>query len=188
MKFALLLACAAAFAQPKKAAGPDKWPIQTITIEGNRIFTRDQVLAVAGLKIGQLAGKPEFDAAHDQLTESGAFDRVDYKFEPGPDKQGFVATFQVTEAQPSFPLRFDDLGVPSKEIEGVLAAKDPLFNTAKMPATKNVLDRYTAWIQEYLGTKGITEKIAGKVTALTSDTFAIVFRPARGFPAVAQVT
>src|SRR5438105_7316849 len=109
MKSALLLACVTAFAQssrPPAQKAPDKWPIQTITIEGNRIFTRDQVLAVAGLKIGQLAGKPEFDAAHDRLVDSGAFDRVDYKFEPGPDKQGFVATFQVTEAQPAFPLRF----------------------------------------------------------------------------------
>jgi len=157
-------------------------------VEGNRIFTRDQVLAVAGLKIGQLAGKPEFDAAHDRLVASGAFERVDYKFEPGPDKLGFVATFQVTETQPMFPVQFEDLGVPAKEIEGVLAAKDPLFSTANLPATKNVLDRYTAWIQEYLGTKGITEKMAGRVTALTTDKFAIVFRPARGLPAVAQVT
>src|SRR6266851_6837692 len=144
MKFVLLLACAVAFAQtapprtpakkaaapksvaPAPAAAPTKWPVQSIVVEGNRIFTREQVLAVAGLKIGQLAGKPEFDAAHDRLVASGAFDRVDYKFEPGPDKLGFVATFQVTETVPTFPVQFDDLGVPAKEIEGVLAAKDPL--------------------------------------------------------------
>src|SRR4051794_4925758 len=103
MKFALLLTCAAAFAQtappraparkaapPKNLApapAPTKWPIQGIVVAGNHIFTREQVLAVAGLKIGQLAGKPEFDAAHDRLTASGAFDRVDYKFEPAADHQ-----------------------------------------------------------------------------------------------------
>jgi outer membrane protein insertion porin family len=57
-----------------------------------------------------------------------------------------------------------------------------------MPATRNVLDRYVAWVQEYLATKGITEKMAAKVTALTSDRFAIVIRPARGLPAVAEVS
>ena len=152
------------------------------------MFPRDRVLALTSLNLGQLAGKPEFDAARDRLVASGNFETVGYKFEPGPNKQGFAVTFQVTEVQPVFPVRFEDLGVPAKDIERVLAAKDPLFSPANLPATKNVLDRYTAWIQEYLGTRGVTEKIVGKVVALTSDTFVIAFRPARGLPAVSQVT
>ena len=90
--------------------------------------------------------------------------------------------------QPTFPVQFEDLGVPAKELEAVLAAKDPLFSAANLPATRNVLDRYVALVQEYLATKGITEKIAAKVTALTSDRFAVVIRPAKGLPAVAEVT
>jgi outer membrane protein assembly factor BamA len=50
------------------------------------------------------------------------------------------------------------------------------------------MDRYTAWIQELLATKGITEKIIGKVAPVAGEEFAIVFRPARNLPAVAQVT
>ena len=50
------------------------------------------------------------------------------------------------------------------------------------------MDRYTSWIQEFLTSKGLTEKIAGKVTQLSPGQFAIVFRPARNLPAVAQVT
>jgi len=209
MKVALLLACAVAFAQtarppakkaasaPSKkaavspaaaAAAPAKWPIQSLAVEGNKVFTRDQVLAVAGLKVGQVAGRPEFEAARDRLVASGAFETVGYKFEPTSDKQGFAATFQVTEVQPTFPVQFEDTGVPAKELETMLAAKDPLFSSANLPATRSVLDRYVGWVQEYLATKGITEKMAAKVTALTSDRFAIVIRPARGLPAVAQVT
>jgi len=200
MRLALLLACASAFAQTarppaKKAApapaavpAPTKWPIQSLGVEGNKVFTRDQVLAVAALKVGQLAGKPEFEAARDRLIGSGAFETVGYKFEPGADKRGFVATFQVTEVQPTFPVQFEDLGVPAKELEAVLAAKDPLFSAANLPATRNVLDRYVALVQEYLATKGITEKVAARVAALTSDRFAVVIRPAKGLPAVAQVT
>jgi outer membrane protein insertion porin family len=205
MKFALLLACATAFGQtarppvkkaPAKkeapapvpaAPAPTKWPIQSLAVEGNKVFTRDQVLAVAGLKLGQLAGKPEFEAARDRLVASGGFETVGYRFEPGADKQGFVATFQVVEVQPTFPVEFEDLGVDAKEIAAFLAAKDPLFSTNNLPATRNVLDRYVAWVQEYLATKGITEKMAAKVTALTSERFAIVIRPARGLPAVAEV-
>ena len=205
MKFAVLLACAAAFAQttpprapakkaapPKKEspaseAAPSKWPVQAVTVEGNQVFGREQILIVAGLKVGQLAGKPEFEAARDRLIASGAFETVGYKFEPGPDKLGYVATFQVTETPSIFPVQFEDLGVPAKDVEQMLAAKDPLFSTKHLPASRNLLDRYVAWIQECLRTKGITEKVAGKVTPVTSDQFAIVFRPARGLPAVAQV-
>jgi outer membrane protein insertion porin family len=90
--------------------------------------------------------------------------------------------------QPTFPVHFEDLGVPAADIERALAAKDPLFSSANLPATKNVLDRYTALVQEYLGTKGITEPVAAKVVPLTSDRFTILIRPARGLPAVAEVS
>jgi outer membrane protein assembly factor BamA len=170
------------------AAPADKWPVQKLAVEGNRAYTADQVIAVAGIKVGQLAGRPEFEAARDRLVASGAFETVGYKFEPAADKQGYVATFQVTEVQPAFPVRFEELGVPDRDIEAMLRAKDPLFSTARLPATKSVLDRYVGWIQDYLAAHNVPEPIAGKVTALSADQFAIIFRPARNLPAVAQVT
>src|SRR5258707_373415 len=205
MRLALLLACASAFAQTarppakkapapaKKAAAPDapaptQWPIQSLTVEGNKVFTRDQVLAVAGLNVGQVAGKPEFEAARDRLVASGAFETVGYKFEPASDKQGFVATFQVVEAQPTFPVQFEELPVPAAELETVLRAKDPLFSAANLPATRSVLERYVAIVQEYLAGKGVTEKVAARVAPVGNERFAIVIRPARALPAVAQVT
>src|SRR5580765_8077651 len=111
----LALACAAACAQaPKKSApaktapapAPDKWPVEKLAVEGNHMYTADQVLGVAALKIGQLAGKPEFEAARDRLVASGAFETVGYKFEAGPDQKGYIATFHITEVQPAFPVRF----------------------------------------------------------------------------------
>jgi outer membrane protein assembly factor BamA len=198
----LALACAAAFAQaPKKSApakkapaktepapAPSKWPIQKLAVEGNHDYTAEQVLGVAGLKVGQVAGRPEFEAARDRLVATGAFETVGYKFEPAEDKQGYVATFQITEVQPAFPVRFEELGVPDRDVIGVLHAKDPLFSMLHVPATKAIMDRYVAWIQEYLATKNVTETIAAKVVPTTGDQFTMVFRPARNAPAVAAVT
>jgi outer membrane protein assembly factor BamA len=197
--WALVLCSALAGAQtPKKKAAPpavakppapaNQWPVQKLVVEGNRAYTADQVLAVAGLKVGQLAGRPEFEAARDRLVATGVFETVGYKFESAPDQQGYVATFQVTEVEPAFPLRFEELGVPDKDVEVMLRAKDPLFSAARLPATKAVMDRYVAWVQEYLASKNIQEKLAAKVTPLTSEQFAIVIRPARALPAVAAVT
>jgi outer membrane protein assembly factor BamA len=174
--------------EPAAPPVPTQWPIESIEVTGIRNYTRDQVIQVAGLKIGQLAGKAEFEAARDRLVACGAFETVGYKFEPGAGKQGYVATFQVTEVDPAFPVRFEELGVPDQELDATLHAKDPLYSRSRLPATKAVMERYTAWVQEYLASKGITEKIASKVTPVTTDEFAIVFRPARNLPAVAQVT
>ena len=175
-------------AAPAPAAPADKWPVQKLAVEGNRAYTAEQVLAVAGIKVGQAVGRREFEAARDRLVGSGAFETVGYKFEPGADQQGYVATFQVTEVEPAFPVRFEELGVTDKEVEEMLRAKDPLFSMGRLPATKAVMDRYTGWIQEFLASKSVTEPIACKVTAITTDQFAIVFRPARGLPAVSAVT
>jgi outer membrane protein insertion porin family len=179
---------AAASKTESTPAAATKWPIESIDIAGIHHYTREQVLEVAGLKIGQLAGKPEFEAARDRLVASGAFETVGYKFEPGPNKQGYVATFQVTEVDPAFPVRFEELGVPDADLDAVLRDRDPLYSRTQLPATKPVIERYTAWIQAYLASKGITETISGKVTPVATDAFAIVFRPARNLPAVAQVT
>jgi outer membrane protein insertion porin family len=181
----------AAKAVPKKDAAPapppTKWPIESLRVEGNRIYTADQVLAVVGLKVGQVAGKPEFDAARDRLVASGAFETVGYRFEPGASQQGYSAVFQITEVAPAYPVQFEELGVPATGIQAALKAKDPLFST-KMPASKVVVDRYVGWIQEFLASKGVEEKIAGVVTPSAPEQFTIVFRPARNLPAVAQVT
>jgi outer membrane protein assembly factor BamA len=67
----------------QSAPAPAKWPMQSLTVEGLHNYTREQVLAIAGLKIGQVAGKPEFDAARDKLVACGAFETVGYKFVAG---------------------------------------------------------------------------------------------------------
>lgn len=195
----LMLAAGPGFAQPRPAARKaaarkteapvrNKWPIERLVVEGNHNYAAEQVLAVAGLKIGQLAGKEEFDAARDRLVASGAFETVGYKFEPGPNQQGYVATFQVTEAEPAYPVRFENLGVPAADLEAVLRAKDPLFSMKKLPATKPVLDRYVGWLQQYLASRGNTEKLAARLTPGGAEQFEIVFRPARNYPSVAEVT
>jgi outer membrane protein insertion porin family len=188
----LMLASGCGFAQSRpaarKSAPPARWPIESLTVEGLHTYTREQVLAVAGLKVGQLAGKPEFDAARDKLLACGAFETVGYKFVAAAQGKGYAATFQVTEVEQVYPVIFEELRVSQKDLEAALAAKDPLFSMAKMPATQPVLDRYVKWIQEFLASKGVPEKIAGSVTVAAPGEFAIVFRPARNLPAVAQVT
>jgi outer membrane protein assembly factor BamA len=175
-------------APAKSAPAPSKWPIESLAVEGNRAFTDDQVLAIAGLKTGQSAGRTDFDAARDRLVASGAFETVSYKFVPGSKGEGYSATFQVTEIEQVYAVEFEDLHVSSKDLREFLGKKDPLFTAAKLPATQPVLARYSQWIQEYLEDKGTKERIYGSVAPSATGEYTITFRPARNRPSVAQVT
>src|SRR5690348_16890734 len=133
-------------AAPKKGAEapaelPTRWPIIALNVDGNHRYPTAAILAVAGLKVGQVAGKEEFDAARERLMTSGYFEMAGYKFDPATNQNGIVGTFQVTEVDMVYPARFEDLGVPAAELEKIFRARDPLFSSNALPATKPVLDR-----------------------------------------------
>jgi outer membrane protein assembly factor BamA len=162
-------------------------------VEGNHVFPAAAILAIAGLKIGQVAGEPEFEAARDRLTASGAFETVGYKFLPAPDGKGFHASFQVAETTSLFPVKFEDLGVPEADLAAALAARDPLFSMGNFPGNQTTLDRDAGWVEEILAARGIREKglpvrVAAGVADIGEGKLAALFRPARGLPAVARIS
>ena len=176
-------------AQKKAPVGPvdGRWPIESLKVEGNHSYSAQQVLAVAGLKVGQVVGRSEFDVARDRLLASGAFDTVSYKFAPETGTRGFIATFQVTEIEQVFPVRFDDLHVSERDLIATLKAKDPIFADGKLPASQPVFERYTKWVQEYLTAKGVTDKVIAGVIPDRPGEFVISIHPDRPLPAVALI-
>jgi outer membrane protein assembly factor BamA len=188
--FALALQPASAQQRPaprkpapaKTGAVPARWPVQSLSVHGNQSYTTQQVLAVAGLKLGQLAGKAEFEAARDRLVASGAFESVGYRFEPSADGSGFAASFQVVEADAFYPVRFQGFSAPDAELRSYLSSRDPLFG-AKVPGTAQFVKRYAQALTEKIG-----EPVAGRVVATGPDQFEIVFRPDRPIPVVANVS
>lgn len=169
-----------------KAATPTQWPIETLSVEGNQNYTKDQILAVAGLKVGQLAGKSEFDAARDRLVATGGFEKVEYRFAPSKDSSGYAASFQVVEAVPIYPVQFEGLPAKGAEIDAWLKSKNPLWGP-KIPATTEALTRYTKSIQEFLASRNKLEKVVAKVMPVGPDQFTIVFRSAAPLATIAQV-
>src|SRR5690242_12846865 len=143
------------------AQGTQKWPIQHLAVEGNQNYSASQILAVTGLKIGELAGKDEFEAAQKRLEATGVFETVGYKFGPSANSSGYSATFQVLEVEPVYPVRFAELGIPDAEVKKYLKARNPLFGE-KLPATKVILDRFAKSIQELRATKNVEEKVVAK--------------------------
>jgi len=190
-----MLAAAAGFAQTSRPAqkkatrapADGRWPVESLKVEGNHNYTVQQVLAIAGLQVGQVVGRTDFDAARDRILAAGAFDTVSYTFAPETGTSGFVATFQVTEIEQVYPVQFDDLHVSERDLTATLKAKDPIFANGKLPASQPVFQRYQKWVQEYLASKGITEKIIGGVIPGRPGEYVISFHPDRPLPSVALI-
>jgi outer membrane protein assembly factor BamA len=185
MSMFLLLFAALANAQTQPA--PTTFPVDSITIEGNRILGTAAIVRASGLKTGAPGDSAAFDAARDRLLGSGYFETVAYRYKPAqtPDKKsgGYDVTFEVRETEALFPIRVEALGVSTDEAVAYLKSKDPLFN-GRMPGTKPALDRTAREIEQLLSTK---QEVGARVVATAPEHFEIEFTPLRGLPAVASV-
>ena len=170
----------------KVALPATSWPVGSLQIEGNRIYSSEQILASAGLKVGQMAGKEEFEAARDRILATGAFESVGYKF--GPAESGakqFAASFQVIEIAQVFPYRFEALTVSEADLRNFLKQKEPLFDKT-IPGTKEVLARVAKATGEFLAKAGHPENIAGKLMGEGTKELTVVFGPTT-LPSVAEI-
>lgn len=169
-------------AQP---AAPSAWPIETVQIEGLRDYTRDQVLAVLNLKVGQMAAAKDFQAARERLISTGAFANAGFRYGPSPGGKGYIVTFEISEVEPKFAVRFEDLGVPAEQLKAALARTDPFFGP-RIPATEPLLARYSKVVEDFLAAKGQPQKVAGRLAPADSGELSVVFEPASR-PRVARV-
>lgn len=167
-------------------AVPNKWPIASLTIEGNKNYTKEQVATAAGLKVGAVVGGDEFEAARARLLGSGRFESVGFKFAPAPGSSQFAASFQVVEVEPLYPVRFDRVDLPLEELKGWLKEHD-LFFGERIPPTKNVLEKGAKAIEEFARTRNKGEPFAGRVVSDKPGEYAIVFSPARREPVIGEV-
>jgi outer membrane protein insertion porin family len=162
------------------------FPLDSITIEGNRILSNAAIAAASGLKPGQTANSNVFDAARDRLIASGYFDTVAYRYKPAKDGAGYAVTFEVQEIEMLFPIRIDGLPASVDDIVAYLKSKDPLF-TGKMPGTQQVIRRTAGEIQQYLESKGQKADVIGKMVSPMPETFVVQFMPQHGLPVVSSV-
>ena len=131
------------------ASAPRDFPIDSITVEGQRILTASGIIAASGLKRGMKGDTATFDAARDRLLATGYFETVGYKFKSSDGGNGYDVNFEIQEMQPLYSLRLEALGATAAEVTPYLKAKDPLF-TGRIPGTQQVLERTAREIELYL--------------------------------------
>ena len=173
----LILACLFTLASAPAQQPKPKFPLRSIGIEGNELYSDEQIIGLSGLKIGQPANQDTFEAARDKILASGAFETIAFRF--GPAGGGYEVVYEVAEIEQVYPLRFENMGIPDEEIRAWLKAKDPLFGE-KVPSTQQLIERYVIAIEELLESRGERKEMRGEVTADMPGEYYIMFHPKGG--------
>lgn len=179
-----VLLAGAALAQPP--ANSAAYPIRSMEVEGNQLYTDEQILAVSGLEIGMPADQAVFEQAQRTLLRSGAFETVGFSYGPHPEGGGYALVFQVAEIRQVYPIDFIHIDAPEDELRAWLRDAEPMFGDL-VPGTEEMLARYSRHIEEYLDSAGRPEKIEGEVTMDRPGETYLLFHPAGPLPVVAEV-
>ncbi len=165
---------------------PQTWPIRSLAVEGNRLYSSEEILALTGLVIGQPGNQRVFEAARDRLISTGAFETVGFRFGPAPSRDGYAVVFEVAEIEQVYPIRFEFLETPDQELRLHLETVEPLFRE-KIPGTQEAIARYAGHLERYLAQKGRDVRVTGELTADRPGELYVMFRPAGAMPVVADV-
>jgi len=181
MRVLILLVSVTAAAQTDRP-----YPLERLQVEGNQHYTAAQIVAASGLKIGQAVSKTDFDAARERLVASGVFENVGCSFAPAKDGKGYDGAIEVSEVQAFLPIHFEDLPVADDQLAVFLKQKDPFYGP-KIASTKQILERYTTWVNEYLAGHDFHDKVNARVVSENPPDLEILVRPVTPRPSVAQV-
>jgi len=172
--------------KPPKPTAPPQYPVLSLKVEGLQNYSEAQVLAVAGVKVGDVATKELFEEARKRLLATGLFEQTGYKYAPTRDKKGYAAVISVVEVQPLYPVRFEDLPATNEELLEALRQANPLFGPLA-PGTRQALDQYVNVIQTFLERTNRKQEVNGSVAADENGKLVALFRPKRQPPSIAEV-
>jgi outer membrane protein insertion porin family len=168
---------------PAEPEAPTVFPLETLKVTGNRRIASGKIIAAAAMKIGAPVVKEDFDKARNRLLATGAFENVAYEFKPSASKTGYDGVFDVAEVEQIFSYRFEDLPMSETDLRAALRKMEPVLGD-QIPATAEVLERYTREIQALVGDK---VKVIGKVSPDVPGQLTILFRSDAPRPQVAEV-
>jgi outer membrane protein insertion porin family len=181
--------CAAQSAQKAPKKEPPPGALRSIAVKGNRLYPSSAILQESGLKNGDRVSAPIIEQARKKLQDTELFANVsdEYRFTTGAGPVQYDVTFEVSENQQLFPVRFERLGVSSDELRKYLREHVDLYSD-RIPGTDGVLRRYSAAIQDFLAQAGQKPpKIHAVVSNDDPKELAVVFSPDTPAPTISRV-
>ena len=143
----MALACAAL------CAWGQQFQPKHIQFNGDPEYSQAELLAASGLKEGQVITYAQMNECSKTLMATGMFSALNFKFD------GQDLTFQLTPADPLFPVRIANLPLtPGPELEAELHAAIPLYH-GKVAGEGGVTDALKAELEKLLAAEGIQASV-----------------------------
>jgi outer membrane protein assembly factor BamA len=135
-----------------QAQAPGTAVLREVHAEGVKKIAEAQLVALTKLEIGSMVGRPDLQAAADNLVKSGLFAKVNYNFQTHSD--GVVVTFHVEES-PRIPAYFDNIPWFSDSELGDAILKQLPFFDGTLPEGGSAVDQASDSINQFLAAHGM---------------------------------
>ncbi len=166
---------------PGKQKPSDQFTLTSIEVTGNKHYTRDQVVPVTGLRIGQSVSddgktinEDIFRQAVAAVGKTGAFSGVSYQYEYSA--KGTKFELQVRESDKFLTAQFDNfVWFSDSELTSTLKERVPLFDGA-LPTAGTMTDQVANVLERMLSERNLpgtveyiptAQKMGGPVDAIT---------------------
>ena len=117
-------------------------------------YTESQANAEIGLRLGNTITMAQLQAASDQLSKTGAFDSVTYRY--GTRGNELSAEFKVHETDKVLPCVFDNfVWFSDQQLDQTLRARVPFF-TGVSPENGTTISEIVAALEQLLHTSGVS--------------------------------
>src|SRR6266436_4375540 len=155
----LLLSGFSSRAQTQDAATS---PLREIHVDGEKLLTESQIIAITGLTTGAQITKNDLQSAADKLVQSGLFAKVSYNFQT--KLAGVLVTYHVEES-PRVPVYFDNFPwFADSALDDAIRAKLSFFD-GTLPEAGAVVDQAVDAVKELLASRGVQGSLEHTVVA-----------------------
>jgi outer membrane protein insertion porin family len=188
------LACiftAGVFAQApvaKSAAKREPPPgvLRSVNVKGAHLYQPEEIIRYSGLKIGERTSPALIEEARKKLQESELFSNVADEYLTDGNPLEYSLTFNLTENQQLFPMRFERLGAGPEAIRDYLKAHVPLYSD-RIPGTEGALRRYAAAVQDFVAQSNSKMKVRASISNDDPQQLTVLFTPNAPAPTISQV-
>jgi outer membrane protein insertion porin family len=128
-----------------------------VQVTGANRYKQAQIVAAAGLTMGQTVSEDDFKSAVQKLGDTGAFTEVAYTFQYSAE--GTKLELQISENGQLVSARFDNfVWFSDQELLEKLQARVPLFQ-GQLPMSGNLIDQVSEALQSFLDEKNLQGKV-----------------------------
>ena len=143
-----------------QAAAQAAFQLATVTVNGSKRFTKDDVVRLSGLKVGESITAQGLDGAASRLASTGLFASVNYRYTTAGGKLDVV--FELPDQAWTDPVVFDNfVWFTDQELTTAVRQAVPSFD-GTLPSNEEVVAFISRTLQPLLDGRGIRAQVVGQ--------------------------